>query len=230
MNSKGFIDYIHINCHIPKSKITYLPNGARIHERSLLSKKKFKKKVVYAGNIGLAQDVELLMGLAKFLKKHEVNLDIIGYGMKKNDLLQYTKEEQLNNVRFISPKTRHDCLKEISKYQVAVATLNDNEVFKTVLPGKIIDYMTCAVPIVAAVSGYSQKIIQQEEVGLVLDSHDPEDMANEIVRLLKDTSLRNKLAENCISCIEREFLWEKKFCPSRRINSKAGRKEKLERK
>src|SRR5699024_4385247 len=122
-------------------------------------------KVIYTGNIGLAQDIDFLKQLAHKLNKKQIPLTIISYGMKNEELKEYIDAHELTKVTISTPLSREECLKEIRKHQVGIVSLNDQEVFDTVLPGKVVDYMTCKVPIVGSVSGYSKNIIEQNQVG-----------------------------------------------------------------
>ncbi|MGE8206959.1 glycosyltransferase family 4 protein [Heyndrickxia sp. NPDC080065] len=208
VNSKGFEKHIQKRGKTPQDKIVFLPNAARQFEiKPFMSKKEFK--VVYAGNLGLAQDVELIKNLARKLKEHQIKLTIIGYGMKKNSLMEFVKTEKLNNVKFINPVTREKCLHIISEHSVGVVTLKDKEVFETVLPGKVIDYMTCMVPVVASVSGFTKQVIETENVGLVSTSKSVDEMVQQILFLKDQESVRKEMEINCKQYIQSNFTWEK---------------------
>ncbi|GIN85322.1 glycosyltransferase WbuB [Heyndrickxia sporothermodurans] len=208
VNSKGFKKHILQRTKISESNITFLPNGARNFELlSLKEKKEFK--VIYAGNLGLAQDVEMIKQLAKQLNQYQIPLTVIGYGMEKNSLIDFVKANNLNNVKFKKPLTREKCLKIIAEHSIGVVTLKDREVFETVLPGKIIDYLTCMVPVVASVSGYSEQIIKKEKVGLVVSSKSVEEMLQKILYLKESQIIRNEMELNCREYTQSKFLWEK---------------------
>lgn len=208
VNSKSYSEYIVNLAGIPSQKITFIPNGIRKKELVLHSANQRKNEVVYAGNLGLAQDVQLLKKLSKKLYEHNISLDIVGFGMKKNEFYQYVKEEKLNNVRFLSSKTRKECLHFISGYQVGLIALRNNEVFEKVLPGKIIDYMSCGTPIVGAVSGYSRDIICKEKSGFVSDAHDANEMLGYILKIIEHQDLQEKLAHNGRNYVGLNFVWE----------------------
>ncbi|WP_413378294.1 glycosyltransferase family 4 protein [Alkalihalobacillus sp. 1P02AB] len=210
VNSKGFIKYIHENFQIDLNKILFLPNSARLSELSVSKQEtiKIKKRVVFAGNIGLAQDVSLLMSLAEGLQKNNIHLDIIGYGMKRSDLQNHTEINKLENVHFLSTKTRKKCLEIIREYPVGIATLNDKEVFKTVLPGRIIDYMICGVPVVAAVSGYSEEVILKNGVGYVTNSRNVDELIDYIIEILSSETIIERMSSNAVNCVKNDFLWE----------------------
>lgn len=150
VNSKGFINFIN-NRGVPIEKISFMPNSAREEELAQKPAGEGGFSVIYAGNIGLAQDIQLLKDLAKQLNKYEIQLTVMGYGYNTKELVHYIEENNLSNVRFMKPATRKKCLELISKHHIGLVVLNDKKVFETVLPGKIVDYMTCGIPIVAAV-------------------------------------------------------------------------------
>ncbi|MFF2445648.1 glycosyltransferase family 4 protein [Neobacillus sp. NPDC058068] len=207
VNSKVYIDYIMEDAGIPKQKITFIPNGVRHSELEMVSAKR-ENKIVYAGNLGLAQDVQVLKELAKMLHNQNISMDIIGFGMKKEEFYQFVQEENLNNVRFFTPKTRKECLKLISGYQAGLVALTNNEVFEMVLPGKIIDYMTCGTPIVGAVSGYARDIICKEEAGFVSDAHNPNEMLHHILEIFEHADIQEKLSMNARNYVRSNFVWE----------------------
>lgn len=208
VNSRGFIGYITNVYQIPFDKIVYIPNAARENE---IVKKQYNNqfKVIYAGNIGLAQDCQLLMELAKELQSKSIQLNIIGYGMKKNDLIKYVKSNKLSNIHFIEACSRKECMKIIANSHVGVVTLNDKEVFETVLPGKVIDYMTCNVPIIASVSGSSKEIIEHGNVGRVSESRDINEILEYIFYLYDNPTVQKEISENGQRYVKKHFLWEK---------------------
>ncbi|WP_042143715.1 glycosyltransferase family 4 protein [Paucisalibacillus sp. EB02] len=206
VNSRGFIEYIVSRHSASSTKITYIPNGARKDEITSNNVETFK--VIYAGNIGLAQDDLVLKKLAKELNERKTELTIIGYGLKKDSFIEYCKENNLVNVSFLSPTTREECLKIISTHQVGVVSLEDKEVFKTVLPGKIIDYMTCGVPIVGSVSGIAKEVILSEQVGFVSEDNNVKEMIYYIDTIKNNPLLRQEMSQNGNLYVQRDFLWE----------------------
>jgi len=55
----------------------------------VFKKIKGKTDMVYAGNIGIAQEWNLVIDLAKAIKKHPITIWIIGEGVKKKYLYTY---------------------------------------------------------------------------------------------------------------------------------------------
>ncbi|TLS38677.1 glycosyltransferase family 4 protein [Pseudalkalibacillus caeni] len=210
VNSLGFVKHIQTKAGVKESQISFVPNAARSEE---VSREKFEInqpfKVIYAGNLGLAQDIEILKKLARSLDEHNIELTIIGYGLKRPELVEFIKNNSLSNVTVLSPQTRKECLAIIARHQVGIVTLNNNEVFETVLPGKIIDYMTCGVPIVASVKGYSKQVIEKENTGLIASMNDAQEMLDHIFYLQNNPDYQKMLSANCIRFINEKFVWER---------------------
>lgn len=208
INSLGFKDYIEKRAGIAKSKILFIPNGSTKDELSPINMKKAEhKKIIYAGNLGLAQNTELIYQLAPLLEKENIELTVIGYGIKKQQLINAIKKYQ--NVTVINPMTKKECFKIIAEHDLGLVTLKDKEVFKTVLPGKVIDYLTCGVPIVGVVDGYAKDIIEENGVGVAINSDDPMQILVHIKQLLNDDLLRENMANKGQKLILDKFNWEK---------------------
>lgn len=206
VNSKGFIPYISSKLKAGVAKITYIPNGATKEEIGSRNNSTFK--VIYAGNIGLAQNDSILKQLAKELYRRRVGLTIIGYGLRKDSLVEYCNEHKLTNVTFLTPTTREESLKITSEHQVGIVSLEDKDVFKTVLPGKIIDYMTCGIPIVGSVSGIAKEVILAEQVGFVSESNDVKELIHYVDTIRGNPVLRQEMSENGNRYVRKDFLWE----------------------
>lgn len=209
VNSYEFLQHITLKSNVPATKIGFMPNSAMNSELTdILNPINSDFKVIYTGNIGLAQDVDILKDLSKMLSKHNISLSIVGYGMKKNDLINYVKKEKLTNVQFFAPMTRKECFELNKKHHVGFVSLNDKEVFNTVLPGKIVDYLTCGLPIVASVSGYAKEIIEKENTGYVSEKRDVKEILDFILKLKKNPEIRHKFGLNGQKYVREKFQWQ----------------------
>ncbi|WP_241559239.1 glycosyltransferase family 4 protein [Lysinibacillus halotolerans] len=209
VNSPRFSKHIQQVANIPEENIIFLPNAARefeIHEE-IHDDKLFK--AIYTGNIGLAQDVDFLKSLAKELDKEKVHLSIVGYGMKREELKQFVAEQQLNHISFIAPTTREECLVLNRQHDVGILALTKNEVFDTVLPGKLIDYMTSGLPLIASVSGFSKQLIEKYNVGYITESRDAKEIVEHILYLKNHPNTRMEMKSNSIRLVRNHFYWEK---------------------
>ncbi|WP_026564073.1 glycosyltransferase family 4 protein [Bacillus sp. UNC41MFS5] len=207
INSLGFKEYIQTKAGILDSKIIFIPNSVVKEELALIDNKINKdKKIIYAGNLGLAQDTEIIYKLVPLLAKQNIKLTILGYGVNKHKLIESIKNYQ--NVTIMNPVTKKQCFDIIAKHDLGLVTLKDKEVFKTVLPGKIIDYLTCGVPIVGVIDGYAKDLINNEGVGIALHDNDPEQILSHILKLLDDDFVRVEMSQKGQKLILNQFDWE----------------------
>lgn len=207
INSLGFREYIQTKAKIEESKIVFIPNGAIKDELASIYKKENEtKKIIYAGNLGLAQNTDLINKLVPLLDEQGIQLTIIGYGINKKKLVNSIKKYK--NVTIMNPLTRKKCFKIIAEHDIGLVTLKDEEVFKTVLPGKMIDYMTCGVPIVGVIDGYAKEIVEKERVGIASNNTDSQEILSHIMTLLNDDELRKDMAHREQQVILKNFNWE----------------------
>lgn len=207
INSLGFKEHIQRKAGIHESKILFIPNGVVKEELVPINRKKKKtRSIIYAGNLGLAQNTDIIHHLAPLLAEQNIQLTIIGYGINRKQLLDSIK--CYKNVKFINPMTKKECFNIIAEHDLGLVTLKDKEVFKTVLPGKIIDYMTCGVPIVGVVDGYAKDLINNEGVGIALHDNAPEKIIAQIVMLLNDVCTRTQMSQKAHRLILNQFNWE----------------------
>ena len=208
INSVGFKEHIESKLKRPKT-ITYLPNGPRQKELDIAEENRDGFRVVYAGNLGMAQDVDRLKELASLLNQHHIHFDVLGYGMKKNEFEKHIEDNNLFYVKIHEPTTRANSLQLIRNSHVSIAFLNDEEVFSTVLPGKVIDYMTCQTPIVAGVKGVAANIIHQHQTGYALETTtEVAPIVEKVLELRDNPELLETMKKNCRKLIQDEFLWE----------------------
>jgi glycosyltransferase involved in cell wall biosynthesis len=207
INSLGFQEHIQ-NKGISKSKMLFIPNGAVQEELAPVTSKPetATRKIIYAGNLGLAQDTDFIHQLVPLLNEQGIKLTIIGYGINKKQLVDSIKSYK--NVTVINPMTKKDVFKIISEHDLGLVTLKDKEVFKTVLPGKVIDYMTCGVPIVGFIDGYAKEIVEKERVGIVSNSNDPHQLFSAIKTLMDDDQLRKEMSMRAQQVILKNYNWD----------------------
>ncbi|MGZ7148426.1 glycosyltransferase family 4 protein [Bacillus sp. BC08] len=210
INSKGFYSYIS-STGIAPNRISFMPNSLTEKELSIVPKRNDSDKVtvIYTGNIGLAQDIEKLILIAEYLKEYKnISFKIIGYGYQKRELGESIEAKQLPNMQLIEPKNREDTLAEIVNADIAYVSLVEKDVFKKVLPGKVMDYMSMRKPIVADVAGYAKEVVEEAQCGFVTEDRTVAELSDYIIKLAQDKQLRNRLGENGYQYAFRTLRWK----------------------
>lgn len=139
-------------------------------------------KVVYAGNIGLMQNVEIVIEAAAALKSaQDIMFYIFGSGLYRKKLEAKAEELGLKNVTF------HDMLSaELApalycKADVNIIPLAEN-IYRTALPSKTATCLACQKPIILAIGKQSRFAmeVQKETGGCIVDSGDVDALVNGI--------------------------------------------------
>lgn len=118
--------------------------------------KKFPKKpgefrVVYAGNLGKMQNVELILETAALMKDDAgVSFYIVGGGVNEEQLKAFAKEKELPNVTFIGMQPPEEVADLYSAADVNVIPLQKGLVYAA-LPSKTADCLIAGKPIITCV-------------------------------------------------------------------------------
>ncbi|NMH67661.1 glycosyltransferase family 4 protein [Bacillus sp. RO3] len=176
-----------------------------LHE--LLNLPKDEKILLYQGGIQTGRGLENLVKAVPLFS--EGTLVFIGDGRIKPTLLKMVEELNLQHrVKFI-PKVP---LKELPKYTrnayLGFQVLN-NVCFNhySASSNKLFEYMMSGVPVVACSFPEIKKVVEENQLGLCVDSHNHVEISKAVNILLKDVELRNKMSQNSKSA-SRTYNWD----------------------
>ena len=146
--------------------------------------------IVYAGNIGLFQNVDVVIDVAERMKgESEFWFHIFGSGIYKEKLEYRTKELGIENITF-HPIQPHELAPSIyASASVNLIPLGENQ-YKAALPSKTATCLACQKPIVFIIGTHSKfgKRIKSETNCPVLDFNDVDGVVNSI-REIKNGSI-----------------------------------------
>jgi colanic acid biosynthesis glycosyl transferase WcaI len=203
----AFREYLIKYWHIPANKIDVVENGV---DTNLFNGREFssalkhtlgaegKFLVSYVGTVGMAHGLETLLGAASLLqeKAPEVLFLLVGEGAEKEHLISAVKSRGLANVRFVGQQPRENIPDFICASDACLVLLKRAELFKTVLPTKMLEFMACARPVILGVDGYAREIMDEANAGIFIQPEDPSALAEAVLRLAADPALRNSLGRN----------------------------------
>jgi len=158
--SKGFPQYFEER-GIDTSNWLFYPNGIDdifLHETiSKISPSKCEFNILYAGNIGYAQGLDIIVpDVAKKLGE-KYRFTIIGDGSAREKLITSLEDHNIKNVTIIKPLNRQELLNHYRESDILFLHLDDVPAFKRVLPSKLFEYAAMGKPIVAGIEGYSRE-------------------------------------------------------------------------
>src|SRR5438132_1079423 len=126
----------------------------------------------------------------------EVVFLLIGEGAEKSRMMSVARERQLDNVRFIDQQPREHIPAYICASDACLVTLKKSEVFKTVIPTKMLEFMSCARPVILGVDGQARKILEDARAGIFVEPENSEQIANAVIQLSSSAELRARLGHN----------------------------------
>ena len=202
----AFKDYLIEHSRVPEEKIVVVENGVDSNvfrvapnlalRRELDAEGRFV--VSYIGTIGAAHGLETLLEAASWLRERmpEVLFLIVGEGADKACVMSLARSRRLSNVRFLGQQPRETIPAYISASDACLVLLKKAELFKTVLPTKMLEFMSCARPIILGVDGHARKVMEQANAGIFITPQDPTALVEAVIRLASDPALRESMGRN----------------------------------
>ena len=163
--------------------------------------------VSYVGTMGMAHGLETLLDAAARLQSEDpaILFLVIGEGAEKQRIKGLAQSRVLTNIRFLDQQAREKIPALISASDCCLVLLKKTDVFKKVIPTKMLEFMSCARPIIVAVEGQAQHILEEADAGVAIEPENSDALACAIHQLAADTGLARKLGENGRAYILKKF-------------------------
>ena len=87
----------------------------------------------------------------------------VGEGAEKEQLVSLAQRQGLRNVRFLPQQPREKIPALIQASDLCLVLLKKADVFKTVIPTKMLEFMACGRPVILGVDGQAREILEKLE-------------------------------------------------------------------
>ena len=163
--------------------------------------------VCYIGTMGMAHGLETLLDAAAQLQmqKSEVLFLLIGEGAEKERIQDLARSRNLSNVRFLNQHPREKIPLFISSSNACLVLLKKTDIFKTVIPTKMLEFMSCERPVILAVEGQAQQIVEDAGAGIVIEPENATALVQAINQLAADRDLGVNLGRKGRAFIVKNF-------------------------
>ena len=203
---------------VPLKHIHYISNGVKTNIvinkenakrlKTIMNINKFT--IAYTGAIGIANNIEMLIDVAKELENENIDFVIVGNGPLRTKIADKIKEENLSNIRLFNSIPKSEIYDFLSIVDVCFITLQDVPLFKYgVSPNKLFDYMYAKKPVICSVGGWCNDIIIKAKAGIPVDPDNCKqfiDAVKEMKRLSQ--SERDNMGENGYLFVVKNFARE----------------------
>jgi len=166
-----------------------------------------RKIFVYAGNMGLAQGIDILLDLAeRLLRRQDIGFLFVGRGSDVVRLKNLANNRGLSNVAFFDEIHPDEIPALYKQCAIGLVALDPKHKSHNI-PGKFLTYMQNALPVLAVVNRGNDlaSIICTEDVGKVCETHDLPELSEKAIKLIDRISDDNNLQKKCLALFAREF-------------------------
>lgn len=164
--------------------------------------------IMFAGNIGDAQDFPAILDAAESLKENEhIRWLIVGDGRAapwvKNEILN---RGLANRIEMLG-RYPLDRMPSFFKHADALlVSLKDEPIFSMTIPGKLQSYLAAGIPVIAMLNGEGAKLVESSAAGLVCPAGDSKGLASIALRLSKMSKAeRVEMGNNGLAISAKEF-------------------------
>lgn len=193
VSSRGFIEPI-ASRDVSLDKLVFWPQYAEDFYRPIEKREvniteipsDDKFNIIFAGNIGYAQGLEILPEVAELIKLNnkDIRLCMVGNGRYKETLVKTIKEKKLEDVFCFIDSQPPERIPEFMAFcDASLVVLQKNDLFAMTVPAKIQSCMACGIPIVLSADGETQRIVQESGCGVFSEAGNATELFNNIVEI-----------------------------------------------
>lgn len=142
--------------------------------------------LVYAGNLGPAQQLESVVRGARVLldRGKDVRVDIYGAGSCEPELRRLVRELGATNVRFKGRVSPQDAFCALSRASGQIVCLRRSPLFELTIPSKLCSAFAAGAPILYALQGEAADLVAQSGGGFEFDPDDAPSFADAVEQML----------------------------------------------
>lgn len=203
---------------IARDHVRVIPNGYSPHNFVSDSLSTLEANpiptILYVGTLADWQGLQtLIQAMPIMLAEKPVRLQIVGSGRGRQSKTLSKMVRKLGLEEAIELKSaipHHEIYNVIASADVCVAPLgyNDRNVTQGCCPIKVIEYMGASKPIVASNLPVVRELVQEDVDALLFSPDDPNDLARQILRLLNDPSLAQRISTHAAERARLKFTWQ----------------------
>ena len=212
--SKGFLSSIARYCD-DTAKIRYFPSwtegvfaAGRAHPAPEVTKWSDGFTVVFAGNIGEAQDMPAVLDAAERLKDNpSIRCIIVGDGRKSEWLRSEVARRGLQKQVLLPGRFPVERMPSFYAHADALlVSLKRDPVFSMTIPGKVQSYLMTGIPLLGMLDGEGAAVIRDAQAGLTCEAGDDASLANAVLALsAMSPSERKQMGLNGRKYAQQEF-------------------------
>jgi len=201
--------------NFPEGKHCVIENGVDVNKFSrdvqkgaaLRKRYRIKEDDILIGTIGRLSGEKnqkmLLEAMYPLMRDNDsIKLIIAGSGPKEDELKQFSEARHLTD-RIIFTGVMHDVVSVYSAINIFVlSSLTEG------VPLTVLEAMASRLPVIATRVGGIPDMIENDKTGLLIDSHDTDDLRIKTENLINNQDKRNRLGESAFNFVKANYSLE----------------------
>jgi glycosyltransferase involved in cell wall biosynthesis len=190
--SQAFSPYLQAQ-GVPEARIRYFPNSAEALYQPVAAEPRSAEnrlmpvgfRVMFAGNIGAAQDFQTIIGAAERLREsRDIHWIVVGDGRLADWVDREIGRRGLRDtVHLLGRHPVESMPRFFALSDVMLVTLKNEPIFALTIPSKIQSYLACGRPVVAALDGEGARVVEESGAGVAVKAGDAAALAEAVLKL-----------------------------------------------
>ena len=167
--------------------------------------------VLFAGNVGVGQAVEVIVDAAEKLRSHPgIHFVVLGKGSRWDWLREQVKVRGLTNLQLPGQYPVETMPGLMRQASALLVTLANQPIFAATVPNKVQAYMAVGRPIVACLNGEGARLVHEANAGVVVPAEDATALANAVLQLYAmSAEEREKIGQNGRAYYKEHFDYDR---------------------
>ncbi|MCD6063861.1 MAG: WbuB-like family glycosyltransferase [Flavipsychrobacter sp.] len=156
------------------------------HDKSKMPGAKERFTILFAGTMGRAQALDKVLDAAAVLKKrnsHTIQFAFLGGGICLDELKAQKEKMGLDNVVFLPRVNNNEVGAYLAAADALLVHLKNDELFKITIPSKTQAYLQAGKPVLMAVGGDADEMIEEATAGFCCQPENAEAIADAAIKL-----------------------------------------------
>ena len=216
----AFTNHLMRYWNVPAAKISTVENGVetdvfRLDPAAAEVRKQLHLEdrflICYIGTMGNEHGLETLIAAAEELQTAlpSTMFLLIGEGAEKDRIAKLAAQRGLQNIKFLGQQPRERIAAYVSAADLCLVMLRKSELFKTVIPTKLLEYMACERPVIVAVDGQARQIVETAHAGVFVEPENSKALVKAILDLAGESERRRQMGASGRAYIVNQFSREK---------------------
>ena len=142
-------------------------------------------KVIFTGNIGTAQGLQILPATAELLKDEKVKFVMVGDGRYLEELNRKVEKRNVSDKFIMVPRQPAERIPELlSACDAAFLSFQNDPLWTKTIPAKLQSYMACGMPVIASAQGETKRVVEEAGCGFCSAIGDAEELNEKIKEMM----------------------------------------------